>query len=152
MKETHQLMQAAEVEITYKSNIKPENRPVITCSRDAQLVFYQMWSTQMEFLEEFNILALNNSNQVIAFVNISKGGTSATIVDTKVVYATALKLNASKIVLAHNHPSGRLRPSNADIELTTKIVQAGKILGIPVLDHLIVTTDGYYSFADEGQL
>ncbi|MBL4585589.1 MAG: JAB domain-containing protein, partial [Flavobacteriales bacterium] len=82
--------------------------------------------------------------------NISKGGVSGTVVDPKVVFKLAVQYPASGIVLAHNHPSGNLKPSQADIELTKKLKQAGKALDIPVLDHLIIGEGEYFSFADEG--
>lgn len=102
--------------------------------------------------EEFWILLLNRANEVLSKELISKGGFSATIVDPKVLFKKALDRNASGIILCHNHPSGTLRPSQADISLTKKLVAAGKTLDITVFDHLIISQKGYYSFADEGQL
>ncbi len=83
---------------------------------------------------------------------ISSGGRAGTVVDAKLVFGRALELKASSIILAHNHPSTNLQPSQADIELTKKLYQAGKQLDLPLLDHLIITEQGYYSFADEGQM
>jgi DNA repair protein RadC len=102
--------------------------------------------------EEFWLLLLSRSNKVIAKELISKGGLSGTIADPKIIFHIALQHQASSIVLAHNHPSNNLKPSQQDIDLTKKLYNAGKILDINVVDHLIITDDGYYSFADEGML
>jgi len=89
---------------------------------------------------------------MIGIVPISVGRKAGTICDPKVIYVTALKCNAASIVLVHNHPSGNLRPSQADIELTKKLKAAGQFLDLPVLDHIILTRDAYFSFADEGMM
>ncbi len=102
--------------------------------------------------EEFWILLLSRSNKVIAKELISKGGLSGTVADPKIIFSIALQHQASSIILAHNHPSGNLKPSQQDIDLTKKLYQAGKILDINVFDHLIITDDGFLSFADEGLL
>ncbi|MCB9338432.1 MAG: JAB domain-containing protein [Lewinellaceae bacterium] len=139
-----------EIQLTYKNRTKARDRPRITCSRDAYWVLESNWGGQMALLEEFNILLLDRSNRVMALCRISKGGISGTVVDLKIVFAAALKGRASSIIMAHNHPSSNLRPSGADIELTRRFEQAGKVLGIKVLDHLILSPDGgYYSFGDE---
>jgi DNA repair protein RadC len=95
---------------------------------------------------------LNRGNKVIGICEISTGTVSGTLVDPRVVFATALKTNATGIILAHNHPSGNLKPSRADELLTDKLRKAGELLDVVVLDHIIVTTEGFYSFADEGYL
>ncbi|MFD2145233.1 RadC family protein [Mucilaginibacter antarcticus] len=100
--------------------------------------------------EEFWILLLNQAGKVTAKELISKGGLTGTVADPKIIFSIALQQNAVSIVMAHNHPSGNLKPSQLDIDLTRKIASAGKLLDIKVLDHLIITNDGYYSFADEG--
>lgn len=125
-------------------------RPQITCSRDA----YEILQVNLVDLahEEFWVLLLNRANRVIGRERISSGGVAGTVVDAKLVFSKALGQVACSVILAHNHPSGNLRPSQADLQLTTKLVKAGKNLDIAVLDHLIVTEAGYYSFADEGQL
>lgn len=144
-------MQVAEIQLTYKNRVKAEDRPQIKNSSDAYWVLESNWSNQMELVEEFNILLLDRSSRVMGLCPISKGGVAGTVVDLKIVFAAALKGRASSIILAHNHPSGNLSPSRSDIELTKKFDQAGKILDILVLDHLILSPDGrFYSFADEG--
>ena len=95
-------------------------------------------------------MLLNRANRVIGISDISTGGVSGTVADPKVIFGIALKANASSIILAHNYPSGNLNPSQPDVSLTNRLKQAGKILQLSVLDHLIITRDGYYSFADEG--
>jgi len=100
--------------------------------------------------EEFWILLLNQNSKVLGKELISKGGLAGTYADPKVIFNIALRYQAASIIMAHNHPSGNLKPSQADIDLTKKMVNAGKMLDIKILDHLIVTDKGYYSMADEG--
>ena len=102
--------------------------------------------------EEFWILYLNNSNKIIKSAQLSKGGITGTVVDVRLAFKEALQLGAVGIILAHNHPSGTLRPSHADIQLTKKLKTAGESLDIKVLDHLIITEKAYFSFADENML
>lgn len=102
--------------------------------------------------EEFWILLLGRNNKVIGKELISKGGLSGTVADPKVIFHVALQHQASSIILAHNHPSGNLKPSQQDVDLTKRLYNAGKILEINVFDHLIITDDGFLSFADEGLL
>ncbi|MFT4031185.1 MAG: DNA repair protein RadC [Siphonobacter sp.] len=100
--------------------------------------------------EEFWLLLLNRANQVIRPIQVSSGGVSGTVADPKIIFKFALEHLASSIILAHNHPSGNLQPSQADKELTCKLKEAGKLLDIPVLDHLIIADHWYLSFVDEG--
>jgi DNA repair protein RadC len=100
--------------------------------------------------EEFWVLFLNNSNKVLFKTQLSKGGMTGTMVDIRIVFKIAFEQNATAIILVHNHPSGKLQASDADIQITKKIKTAGQQLDIPVLDHIIITEAGYYSFADEG--
>ena len=102
--------------------------------------------------EEFWVLYLNNANKVISKNQLSKGGMTGTVVDVRIIFKSALESGAVGIILCHNHPSGNLKPSEADIEITKKVKTAGKSLDIIVLDHIIVTQNGYYSFSDEGIL
>ncbi len=125
-------------------------REKITCASDA----FDIMKPHLLDLqhEEFWIILLNRSNAVIKKVFISSGGIAGTVADPKLIYKHALEHLASAIILVHNHPSGNLKPSEADISLTRKLKQAGSFLEIPVLDHLIFTDHGYYSFADEDKL
>ena len=148
----YSLFQVSEVELKYKTKFNAQNRPRIKVSQNAYDIFLQMWSDNIQFVEEFNILLLNRSNHVIGFKNTSKGGIAGTVVDAKVIFSAAILALASNIIIGHNHPSGGLHPSQADIDITQKLKKGGKVLDICVLDHLIVTPHGYYSFADEGKL
>lgn len=102
--------------------------------------------------EEFWLLILNRANIMIKKELISRGGVSGTIVDTKIIFKSAIINFASSIIICHNHPSGNLKPSEADLKITKNIKEAGKIMEIPLLDHLIIADNGFYSFADEGVL
>jgi len=142
-----------EVELIYQSKVKPSTRPRISTSKDAFDVLLQTWDKSIiELQEQFKVMLLNRNNKVLAIYESSTGGLTGTVADPKLVFAAALKAAALNIILAHNHPSGSIEPSNADKELTSKIVCAGKFLDIKVLDHIILTTDAYFSFADDGLL
>jgi len=147
---TSLLHQVAEVNISYSTPVLATERPKISSSRDAESIFRNCWSEHIELLEECYLMLLNRANQVIGVVHISKGGISGTVVDLKIILAAALKAVASGIILAHNHPSGNLQPSQADRDLTLRIRSACGLLDIVFLDHLILAKEGYYSFADEG--
>ena len=122
----------------------------ISGSRDAFEIFHSLIG---DFpYEEFWMLILNKANKVINKVKISEGGVSGTVVDPKKIYKIALDYHASSLILGHNHPSGTLCPSEADIKITDKMKSAGLMLDISVLDHLIIGGDSYYSFADEGMI
>lgn len=123
-------------------------KPKITSSQEAFMLLQTYISDSLT--EEFWVLYLNQGNFVVRKEQISKGGISQTSVDLRVIFKIALQEMATSIILAHNHPSGNLNPSKADINLTEKIITAGKNLDIQVLDHLIVTQKSYFSFADEG--
>ena len=127
---------------------KQEN-PLISSSRDAFNYIYAQLADLPH--EEFWVLFLNRANRVIGNTKISMGGVAGTVVDAKVVFKHAVEQLASGIILFHNHPSGNIQPSKADIQLTDKLKEAGKILEVNVLDHIIIGTQNkYYSFADEG--
>ncbi|SFB50464.1 JAB domain-containing protein [Algoriphagus aquimarinus] len=147
------LFEVAEIKLSYSANVKISLQPKVESSRQVYEVFAQAWDNdRIEFVEDFKVMLLSRANRVLGIVTISSGGTAGTIVDVKLVYAAAIKSNSSSVILAHNHPSGNLIPSEQDKRLTQRIKQAGLILDIPVLDHVIMTAEGYYSFADEGEL
>ncbi|MES2875800.1 MAG: JAB domain-containing protein [Bacteroidota bacterium] len=149
--ETKQNLKVAEVQLSYKTTVKASERPQINSSLDVYEVLQVNWNYEIiEFIEEFKVLLLNRANRVIGIVPISVGGTAGTIADPKVIFVSALKCNAASIILVHNHPSSNLKASHADIELTKKLKNAGLFLDLPVLDHIILTKDGFLSFADEG--
>lgn len=122
----------------------------ITCSRDAYEILQPLIG-ELEH-EEFWILYLNNSNKVLHKAQLSKGGLTGTLVDVRIVMKQALELAAVGLILAHNHPSGTLRPSTQDKNITQKLKRAAEALDVKVLDHIIVTQRDYYSFADEAIL
>ena len=120
----------------------------ITGSKDAVDIFQPLLGDLLH--EEFWVLFLNRANRIISKQQISAGGMSGTVADPRMIFKAALDQKALSIILCHNHPSGNTQPSTADIQLTRNIVEAGKVLEISVLDHVIITQTGYYSFADEG--
>lgn len=145
--------QIARIRTSYSSRIPDASRVQIYSSHDAVEVLRSKWHRcRIEHVEEFKIIVLNRANKVLGVADISLGGVSGCVVDPKVVFQTALAANASSIVLSHNHPSGNLKPSEADLQITRKCKEAGKFLDLPILDHIILTKDGFFSFADEGVL
>jgi DNA repair protein RadC len=141
----------AEVKITYSSKIPACDRIKIRCSQDADKALRLIWPS-FEHREFFYIMLLNRSNQILGFSQISMGGISGTVTDVRIIFQTAIKANACGMILAHNHPSGNLSPSEADIAITKKVREAGKFLEITIMDHLILTEDSYLSMADENIL
>jgi DNA repair protein RadC len=142
----------AEVSIIYHNYVKPSERQKISSASVAHELLRNIWNDQFELYESFYVLLLNKANKVLGYRCISTGGVSGTVVDSKAVFQAALLANASNIIIAHNHPSGMLIPSEADERITKKIKSAGEFLDIHVLDHLILGEDRYFSFADEGRL
>ena len=143
----------AEIELVYKSKVKPSERPRITSTKEAYQILLQTWdANKIEFVEQFKVVLMNRAHRVLGIYELSSGGIAGTVADPKLVFMAALKSNACCLILSHNHPSGNLKPSQADEALTRKIFEAGKLLDIQVIDHVIVTNEGYYSFADEGLL
>ena len=143
----------SEVMLTYKSKIRPSERKKISCSRDAYDSFKENWNHDtLEYCEEFKVLLMNRSNAVLGIIAVSKGGISGTVTDVRIVLQAALKSNASGLIACHNHPSGSLNPSESDSKITQKIKEAGNVMDIQLLDHLIITAEDYYSFADNGLL
>lgn len=141
----------AEVKITYSSKVKSSERIKITCSSDAVQAFRLFWPS-FEHVEFAYLLPLNRQNQIIGEFFLAKGGMTGTVIDLRVVFQVALKANATSIMMAHNHPSGNLQPSDSDRKITRQLKEAGTILEIPLIDHIILTEEGYFSFADEGLL
>ena len=143
----------AEIELVYKSSVKPSLRPKINSPQDAYEILLAGWDqNKIDFVEQFKVLLLNRGNKVLGIYEVSTGGVTATIADPRLVIIAALKANAVNIMLCHNHPSGSLNPSKADEELTNKIKQAALFHDITTLDHLIISRDEYFSFANEGYL
>lgn len=148
------LFQVAEIQLTYRSRSNLSHSPEIRQSIDAFKVLSACWNPDaIGLFEEFKILLLNRSHKVLGVVGVSSGGMTGTMADVRLIFAAALKSAASALILAHNHPSGSLRPSDLDLNHTRKIVEAGKLLDILVLDHIILSPEQTYkSFADEGHM
>ena len=123
---------------------------MLKSAKQCYQLLLQTWDeNKIEFVEQFKVILLNKAQRVLGIYELSTGGVAGTVADPKLVFTAALKANACNIILSHNHPSGNLKPSRADEELTKKIASGGMYLDIKVIDHIIVTSEGYYSFADE---
>ena len=148
----NELENIAEIELSYKPSIA--NKPIIASSFDAYQVLKEFYPKETINLQEYFIVAyLNRFNRVLGVLVLSKGGITGTLADIRLVFATALKAAASGIIISHNHPSGNLKPSNVDLALTEKMVDAGKLLDIKLLDHIIIGGDyEYESLNDEGYI
>ena len=144
---------------TYKSNLpqitlKLTKSDTLNCkiktSKDAYDIFKKIWDVDsMEIYESMICIFLNRANNTIGWYKVSQGGISGTVIDIKLILGTALKCLASSILIAHNHPSQSLKPSEADTRITEKLKNACKIMEINLIDHLIITEDGYFSYMDE---
>jgi len=143
-----------EIKISYQEKLQTLRSENIKNSQDAANLLFDHWDKNTIGLHEsFKILLLNNSNKVKGIYELSSGGITGTVVDIRLLFAVVLKSISVGIILAHNHPSGKLKPSETDINLTQKIKNASEYLDIKVLDHLILTPDNsYFSFADNGLL
>lgn len=140
-----------EVELVYRNKTKASLRPSIRTSTDAYNLFLRAWDMdKIELQEHFKILLLDRSNRCMGISTLATGGITQCVVDLRLAFATAIKASACNIILAHNHPSGNTKPSEADKTLTERFTLAGKILDLKVLDHIIVTKENYLSMADEG--
>ncbi|HJU45506.1 MAG TPA: JAB domain-containing protein [Chitinophagaceae bacterium] len=145
--------QITEIEVSYKTTLSSSERPRITDAQDAYRILLQSWNKdKIELVEQFKVLFLNRDNKVLGVYDVSSGGLTDILVDPRLIFAAALKANAVSVILAHNHPSGNVKPSRADRELTSRIKQGGELLAIDVIDHIIITKDGFLSLADEGLL
>ena len=140
-----------EIQLSYK---KRKINPVkINSSATAASFLHQIWNKRLLGIqEEFVALFLDRGNNVVSYYVISKGGISGTVIDVRLILAIALKTFSSSIILAHNHPSGSLKFSDADLNITYKIKSSGLLMNVNVVDHLIITENGYYSMADAGFL
>jgi DNA repair protein RadC len=119
-------------------------------ANDSSEFIKQFYQGDIEIYESFFLLLLNNSNQTIGYAKISQGGVTSTVVDVKIIAKYVVDSLATGIILAHNHPSGNLNPSTADINITSKVKEAMKLFDVAVLDHIILTADSFYSFANNG--
>lgn len=144
-------MKVSEIKVSYsnRNNIKVK----VTNSKIIYNLIMKHWNLDIiEYQEEVKIILLNRANIVLGIYELSKGGISGTVVDIRIILGVALKCNASSIIMVHNHPSGKLTPSDNDKSITKRLKEACSILDISLLDHLIITKEGYYSFTNEGIL
>lgn len=144
-------MELCEIQVSYSNGNKEKLK--ITNSDTAYKVAISKWNMDtIELQEECKVLLLNRANKVIGIFSVTKGGTTSCIVDIKLILSVALKTVSNGIILLHNHPSGNLRPSEADRSITNKLKKGCEALDLQLLDHLIVTKEGYFSFSDSGEL
>lgn len=140
----------SELKLVYKNRVKPSDREQIRKAQDAFDVFWSAWDKEViEHIEEMKMLLLDRSNKVLGIADLSRGGTTGTIIDIRLMMQYALKGNAHGIILAHNHPSGNLNPSEADRKITDRIEKACKTLDIHLLDHLIISPGMEYRSLQE---
>lgn len=146
--------QVNEIKISYKGGLKSSMWHKISNSQDVAELLFKNWDKNTIALQEtFKVVLLNNSNKVKGVCQISQGGITGTLVDVRILFAVILKSLSVGIILTHNHPSGKLQPSENDKKITTKIKKASGLFDIKLLDHLILAPDGdYYSFSDNGIL
>lgn len=140
-----------EIQAKYKT-VKDVNNACIHSSKDVANYFRRIFPVELNDREAMVVLYLNNSNTTVGFSTAGIGGITSTIVDPRLILRDALLTGSTSIILCHNHPSGSLKPSQADISITEKVKKAGEVMDIKLLDHLILTEDSYYSFADKGKL
>ena len=142
-----------EISVKYTGNKSTELKK-ISSSHDTYDILKQMYSAEnIYWTETLILICMNNRSKVIGYYKVSSGGTSGTVCDPKIIFTVALNCpGTTNIILSHNHPSGEVSPSNADNKLTARIKEAGKILDIILVDHVIYTENGYYSYADEGAM
>jgi DNA repair protein RadC len=151
--EQTEFFNVAEVQLSYKPHFKAQERPQINSAKQAYQLLLDNWDKSLiNYLEQAKMILLNRNNRVLGIVNLSNGGSASTVMDTRVVFAIALKSTATSIILAHNHPSGNVRPSSEDIRVTKKLKEAAKLLGIELHDHLIITENNYLSMAEEAYI
>jgi len=140
------MYKAAEVKLTYITKVKVSHRIPIKTAEDAACLFFMVWDwTTIEHVEEVKMILLNRAKRVLGVVHLSKGGLNGSIIDSRVVLQYAIKANAAAVILAHNHPSGNLEPSGADIKITKNVKEALKLVDIELLDHLILTYEEKYA-------
>ncbi len=139
----------AEIQVSYKPGLISSK--IISTSKEAYDILTTLFPQETICLQEqFVVLYLNRANRLLGSYQLSKGGLTGTVADVRLILSVALKTLASGLILAHNHPSGNLKPSEADIGLTKKIKQSAKLMDIELLDHIIISNEGYFSFTDDG--
>lgn len=141
----------AEIQLSYRNRVPASLRAKVDSTQKVYELAIDSWdSDKIDFVEQFKILLLNRACHVLGISEIASGSVGGVLIDPRLVYVTALKSNASGIILLHNHPSGNLKASEADIRLTQVLMQGASYLDILIHDHMIVTSEGYYSLAENG--
>lgn len=149
----YQLSEVAEIKLLYQPTVKAKDRPKIFHSSDAVSFLHSVWDhTRISLQEEFKVILLNNANRVLGILPVGVGSAVNVIADPKLIFSSIILSSATGIILAHNHPSGNIRPSGPDIALTKRMIKGAEIFDITVLDYVIITEDEnhYFSFADDG--
>ena len=144
-----QKSQVSEIQVSYTPNLLVD-MSIKNSKKSFELILNEWELETLQMQEEVKIILLNRSNKVLGIYSLAKGGLTSCIVDVRIILSIALKTLATGIILVHNHPSGNLKPSKADLDITKKLKQSCDLLDISFLDHLIITKDNYFSFADEG--
>jgi DNA repair protein RadC len=145
----------SEVQISYRPQVRPSERPTITCPADMYRILTEngvFAPDVIEHREFFKVLLLNRANRLLGITHLSEGGIHEAVVDVRHIMQAAILSNASQIALCHNHPSGNLQPSAADDRITMKIKNACELMDISLTDHLVISSESYYSYADEGRI
>lgn len=148
------ILKVCDVKLTYNTKVKSSERPVIVQAADVYklLIDYVYDKDIIQYKECLKLILLNKAGKLLGVAHISEGGINETSADIRIIMQAAILGNASSIILAHNHPSGSLKPSAQDDLVTANLRKAAKLFNITVLDHIIVTDSGYYSYLDEGRI
>lgn len=141
-----------EIEVIFKPRLDITPLTKVISNTETVNFLRSIWADDIEYRERFYAVYLNRQNKILGYFIISVGGGHCTVVDTKMIFQPAINSHASYIILAHNHPSGNINPSDIDLRITKRIVEAGKILEIPILDHIILTVNNSYSFLYNNQI
>ncbi len=144
-----QKSQVSEIQVSYTPNLLVD-MSIKNSKKSFELILNEWELETLQMQEEVKIILLNRRNKVLGIYSLAKGGLTSCIVDVRIILSIALKTLATGIILVHNHPSGNLKPSKADLDITKKLKNSCDLLDISLLDHLIITKDNYFSFADEG--
>jgi len=151
MAENFNLFKVSEVSVSYKTKVKASERPQLKSSKEVFELLLRIYDENtIELKEYFKIVLLNSANKVLGVHNLSEGGINGVIADVRQIMQIAILTNATGIIISHNHPSGNTTPSTQDERITNAVKDACDIMNIRLFDHLIVTTENYFSFADEG--
>lgn len=148
------MYKVCDVKLTYNTKVKSSERAVVRDSNSTySLLMDHIYDSEtIQYREYMKLILLNRAHKVLGIVHISEGGLDSTSADIRIIMQAAILGNASAMILSHNHPSGNKQPSNQDDVLTDKVNKAAKLFNIRLLDHIIVTDSGYYSYSDEGRL